>query len=110
MKYLLVIIIKNNERAYRLFERLNSLQIKGTVLPSTGLNHALMESNINQPPVFGGSRYLVEQEYESNSTVLIVIDQAKLELARSTIKEVTDNLNDAFMFAVPLDHYEGSDV
>ena len=110
MKYLLVTIIKNNERAHRLFEKLNQLKIKGTVLPSTGLNHALMESDINHPPIFGGSRYLVEQQYESNSTVIIVIDKAKLDLARSTIKEMTNNLEDAFMFAVPLDHYEGSEV
>jgi len=110
MKYLLVAILKNDERAHKLFEKLTELKIKGTVLPSTGLHHALMESSVNQPPVFGGSRYLIEQEYEANATVLIVLDEAKLELARSTIKEVTQGLSDAFMFAVPLDHYEGSDV
>ncbi|HPV69995.1 MAG TPA: hypothetical protein PK030_02970 [Bacilli bacterium] len=110
MKHLLVVILKNNERAHRLFEKLTEVNIKGTVLPSTGLNHALMESNVNHPPIFGESRYLVEQEYESNATVLIVIDDAKLEIARSTIKEITQNLTDAFMFAVPLNHYEGSDV
>ncbi|MFA5481437.1 MAG: hypothetical protein WC282_03550 [Bacilli bacterium] len=110
MKYLLVIILKNNNRAHHLFEKLTDLKIKGTVLPSTGLNHALMESSVNQPPVFGGSRYLVEQEYESNVTVLIVIDESKLDVARATIKEITNNYDDAFMFAVPLDHYEGTEV
>jgi len=110
MKHLLVVILKNNERAHRLFEKLTELNIKGTVLPSTGLNHALMESNVNHPPIFGGSRYLVEQEYESNATVLIVIDESKLDIARSTIKEITQNLTGAFMFAVPLNHYEGSEV
>lgn len=110
MKYLIVVILKNNERAHKLFEKLNDLKIKGTILPSTGLNHALMESNIEHPPIFGGTRYFVEQEYEANATLLIVIDESKVELARSTIKEVTQNLNDAFMFAVPLHHYEGSEV
>ncbi|MFA5421933.1 MAG: hypothetical protein WC344_04015 [Bacilli bacterium] len=110
MKYLLVVILKNNERAHLLFEKLHNIGIKGTVLPSTGLNHILMESNVNHPPIFGGSRYLVEQEYEANATLLIVIDESKLELARTTIKEVTQNLSEAFMFSVPLDNYEGSDV
>lgn len=111
MKYLLFAILENTENCQDLLKELSMTGFNGTVIPTASLTHTLLNSTrLEEEPFFGTLRHLVENKFEGNTTLYMVLDEEKLVIAKKIIRDVTRQftLTRGGMFEVALAGYEGS--
>lgn len=109
MKYLLVIILENENLTYPLIKKLNEKDIHGTVIPTTNMKNKLLHGEDEPLPSIGGLRHIVKPSFQENTTLLLVLKEETLEIAKQATREVTENFKDdcGKMFALPLMFSEG---
>lgn len=111
MKYLLFAILENTENCQDLLMELSKTGFNGTVIPTASLTHTLLNSTrLEEEPFFGTLRHQVNNQFEGNTTLYMVLDEDKLIVAKNIIREVTEKftLTRGGMFEVALAGYEGS--
>lgn len=108
MKLLFVAIMKNDEYRSRVLKELEKYEPTGTVIPTSSLKNAILQSNVEPLPNFGGLRQLYENERALNTTIMAVIEEEELEQLKATIKGVSiqNSENEGIMFAVPVMYFE----
>lgn len=109
MKYLLVIILENDSLSYPLIKRLDEKDIHGTVIATANMKNKLLNGEDEPLPHFGGLRHVVKPAFQESTTLLLVVREEAMEIAKEVAREVTQNFKDdcGKMFALPLTFSEG---
>ena len=107
---LLVIILNKTEVLDYLLESLSSAGISGaTIIESSGMAQAL--SRVDGSFLGSSLRGLFAGEEQDNRTILSVIKDNQLDIARKVVYSTVGNLsnpNTGIMFTVPIDFAEGT--
>lgn len=106
---LLVIILNKTEALEYLLEGMSAAGIGGaTILPSAGM--AMTLSKMNSSFISSSIRGMFSGDEDDNKTIISVIDDDQLDIARRVVYNTVGDLshaNTGIMFTVPLDYVEG---
>lgn len=107
---LLILILKKVNLMDEIIKQLAESGIKGgTILEGYGMAKALV--NMEDLPIFGMLRYLLEDEDKFACKVMMfVLKDEQIKTTRETIKKVIGDLNipnTGIMFSIPVTYVEG---
>lgn len=106
---LLIFITKKEDLIDELMKRLAMAGIRGgTVLESTGMAKSL--ANAEELPMFDVFKEIVKQQHTTSKTVLFGVEDEKVELVRTIVKEVFGDLsapNSGVLMGLPLSFVDG---
>ncbi len=106
---LLVFILSDANLQDFLLEDWSNAGIKGaTVINSTGMARALLKNSDNS--LFSSLNALFDHGVEDSRTILCLLDEEKLEVAKKVIYDVVGDLskpNTGVIFTIPVDDVEG---
>lgn len=106
---LMVIVLNKVEMLEALLETMTARGLRGaTILDSTGMLKILTENE--ELPLFGSLRYLVDPEREQNKTILLVLREDQVAVAKETVRDIVGDLtkpNTAILFTLPVEDVEG---
>lgn len=106
---LMVLILNKTEALEYLLEGLSAAGISGaTIIPSSGM--AMTLSKMNSSFLSSSIRSMFSGEVDDNKTIISVIENDQLDLARRVVYNTVGDLsqpNTGIMFTVPLDFVEG---
>lgn len=107
---LLLLILNKVELLESLLMKLTDEGINGaTILNSTGMLKELAKST-EDLPIFGSLRFHLDPERNESKTILMALEEAKIESAKAVIREVIGDLSKpdtAVMFTLPILTIEG---
>ncbi|MDO4701254.1 MAG: hypothetical protein Q4A47_01375 [Erysipelotrichaceae bacterium] len=106
------IILNNVDKLDELLTKLGDNGIQGaTILNSTGMAHHLFNGHRNEAERFIGSlRFLLNPERDENRTIICVLKDEQVLLARAAIHAVLGDLSKpdtGIIFTIPCDYIEG---
>lgn len=106
---LMVLILNKTDALEYLLEGLSAAGIGGaTIIPSSGM--AMTLSKMNSSFLSSSIRSMFSGEVDDNKTIISVIEDEQLELARRVVYNTVGDLsqpNTGIMFTIPLDFVEG---
>lgn len=104
------LVLNKTEALEQLLESLLESGIHGgTVLDSTGMMRVLDQNNDDQP-MFSALRQLFNPERKSSKTLMLLLEDDQVNVARKVINEVTGGLDKpdtGVMFGMPVMFAEG---
>ena len=104
------LVLNKTEALEQLLESLLESGIHGgTVLDSTGMMRVLDQNNDDQP-MFSALRQLFNPERKSSKTLMMLLEDDQVNVARKVINEVTGGLDKpdtGVMFGMPVMFAEG---
>lgn len=104
---LLVVTLEDTEVFLRMLNKLSINFRQGIVVPTTSLKHALLHSEIDAAPIFGSLTKLVENNYEPNNTLFLLLTEEEVEQAKETVRKITEGIEKkGIMFTVPISSME----
>lgn len=107
---LLVVTLDETEEFLQTLSKLKDDGLNGIVIPTTSLKHALMYNTVDAVPIFGSISKIVKHDFQSNHTLLMLVDEKKLEEAKKIVRDITKGLGKkGVMFALPVTFWEGLD-
>ena len=83
---LLVITIDDCDEFLATLEGLRAHGMNGIVFQSTSLKHALLNSNVDAPPIFGRVSKIMSHDFESSHTAFLLLNDDQLEHAKRAFK------------------------
>lgn len=107
---LLCLVLNETEHLNDLLFKLEKEGITGgTILESTGMAKLLYESN-RDTEIFSSMYLLMNSGHPMNKTILMVLDDDKVETAKNVIREICDFSRPGvgIMFTLPILSVEGS--
>lgn len=108
---LMVIILNKVEALEELLQTFGDCGINGaTILSSTGMARQLMGDDDSDIHFLGSLRALLNPEREENKTVLVVLKDDQVSVAREAVAKVLGDLSKpdtGILFTVPVDFIEG---
>ena len=108
---LLVITIDDCDEFLATLEGLRAHGMNGIVFQSTSLKHALLNSNVDAPPIFGRVSKIMSNDFESSHTAFLLLNDDQLEHAKRVIRRNTHGLGKkGVMFTLPVLSFEGIDA
>ena len=108
---LLVITIDDCDEFLATLEGLRAHGMNGIVFQSTSLKHALLNSNVDAPPIFGRVSKIMSPDFESSHTAFLLLNDDQLEHAKRVIRRNTHGLGKkGVMFTLPVLSFEGIDA
>ena len=108
---LLVITIDDCDEFLATLEGLRAHGMNGIVFQSTSLKHALLNSNVDAPPIFGRVGKIMSHDFESSHTAFLLLNDDQLEHAKRVIRRNTHGLGKkGVMFTLPVLSFEGIDA
>ena len=108
---LLVITIDDCDEFLATLEGLRAHGMNGIVFQSTSLKHALLNSNVDAPPIFGRVSKIMSHDFESSPTAFLLLNDDQLEHAKRVIRRNTHGLGKkGVMFTLPVLSFEGIDA
>ncbi|WP_024858393.1 hypothetical protein [Ruminococcus albus] len=106
---LMVLILNKTDALEYLLEGLSAAGIGGaTIIPSSGM--AMTLSKMNSSFLSSSIRSMFSGEEDDNKTIISVIENDQLDLARRVVYNTVGDLsqpNTGIMFTIPLDFVEG---
>lgn len=100
---LLVITIDDCDEFLATLEGLRAHGMNGIVFQSTSLKHALLNSNVDAPPIFGRVSKIMSHDFESSHTAFLLLNDDQLEHAKRVIRRNTHGLGKkGVMFTLPV--------
>lgn len=107
---LLLIVLNRVEKLDEILEKLMQYGFTGaTIINSTGMMKELAK-NIENYPIFGTLRYLIDMDREENKTIFMVLKDEQVEKAKEIIRQVIGDLSkpdSAILFTLPILSAEG---
>ncbi len=104
------VILNDTTRLSELLKALGDNGINGaTIFESTGMAHKLMGEN-DELRFIGSLKQILNPERERNTTILIVLTEEQVLLAKAAVRKVLGNLNNpdtGILFTMPIDSIEG---
>ena len=108
---LLVITIDDCDEFLATLEGLRAHGMNGIVFQSTSLKHALLNSNVDAPPIFRRVSKIMSHDFESSHTAFLLLNDDQLEHAKRVIRRNTHGLGKkGVMFTLPVLSFEGIDA
>jgi len=109
MKYLLVLICKNNEETEGLLTHLEKEGYNATVLVARSLKHFL-ESDEEEFEMFFSLRHITEHHLKDSTFAYFILDEDKIDHAKEIIRKETNNFKEikGCMYSHTLSDYEGT--
>ena len=108
---LLVITSDDCDEFLATLEGLRAHGMNGIVFQSTSLKHALLNSNVDAPPIFGRVSKIMSHDFESSHTAFLLLNDEQLEHAKRVIRRNTHGLGKkGVMFTLPVLSFEGIDA
>lgn len=111
MKKLLVLILNKTEALEEILAELADSNITGaTILSSAGMARTLSNSQYENMSFLGSLRAVLDPDRRESKTILMVIDEDKLDLAISSIENVIGSLDSpdtGIAFTIPVDFTKG---
>lgn len=105
---LLIISLDYSKDFLEALAKLKEENIEAIVFPTTSLKHALLNNTVDAPPMFGFLSKIVEHDFKESHTVMILVNDEKLEKIKGIVREITSGLGKkGFMFTVPVSFWEG---
>lgn len=107
---LLILVLNKTEKLNDLLLSLESKGVTGgTILDSTGMAKFLYGSN-GDTSMFGSMYMLMNEGRPMNKTILMALEEEKVETAKSAIREVCDFSKPGVgvMFTLPISSFECS--
>lgn len=108
---LLTLVLNKVEVLEELLAELARSGIKGaTILDSTGMATALLNSD-EELPFFGALGKVLNPDREESKTILMVLRDEQIETAKQVIQAVTGGIekpNTGILFGVPINFVEGT--
>lgn len=89
---LLVITIDDCDEFLATLEGLRAHGMNGIVFQSTSLKHALLNSNVDAPPIFGRVSKIMSHDFESSHTAFLLLNEDQIEHAKRVIRRNTHGL------------------
>ncbi|MCC8191712.1 MAG: hypothetical protein LIO41_01520 [Ruminococcus sp.] len=106
---LLLLVTKKEELLDELMKQLAMAGVRGgTVLDSTGMAKSL--ANVDGMPMFDVFKEIVKQQNTTSKTVLIGVEDEKVDVVRKTVSEVFGDLNNpntGVLMGIPLSFIDG---
>lgn len=106
---LFVTVLVEGEYMPKILKKLSENNFHGSVMPTLSIKEALLTSNVEPVPMFGGISKVVEYDHSPRPMVFVVVkhDEEVKTLAR-LINEATGGIKDkGFMYSLPIDFLEG---
>lgn len=107
---LLLIVLNRVEKLDEILEKLMQYGFTGaTIINSTGMMKELAK-NIENYPIFGTLRYLIDMDRDENKTIFMVLKDEQVEKAKEIIRKVIGDLSkpdSAILFTLPILSAEG---
>lgn len=107
---LLLIVLNRVEKLDEILEKLMQHGFTGaTIINSTGMMKELAK-NIENYPIFGTLRYLIDMDRDENKTIFMVLKDEQVEKAKEIIRQVIGDLSkpdSAILFTLPILSAEG---
>lgn len=107
---LLLIVLNRVEKLDEILEKLMQYGFTGaTIINSTGMMKELAK-NIENYPIFGTLRYLIDMDRDENKTIFMVLKDEQVEKAKEIIRQVIGDLSkpdSAILFTLPILSAEG---
>ncbi len=107
---LLLIVLNKVEKLDEILEKLMEDGFTGaTIINSTGMMKELAK-NIENYPIFGTLRYLIDKDRDENKTIFMVLKDEQVEKAKEIIRKVIGDLSkpdSAILFTLPILSAEG---
>ena len=107
---LLLIVLNRVEKLDEILEKLMEHGFTGaTIINSTGMMKELAK-NIENYPIFGTLRYLIDMDRDENKTIFMVLKDEQVEKAKEIIRRVIGDLSkpdSAILLTLPILSAEG---
>lgn len=107
----LVLILNKVDRLEDILKDFIEVGIKGaTVIDSMGMAKVLGEDKLDNIPIFGSIRMLINESYPYNKTIFVVLKDEQVPLAIDVIKKNVGELTKpgvGILFTVPINYVEG---
>lgn len=107
---LLLIVLNRVEKLDEILEKLMQHGFTGaTIINSTGMMKEIAK-NIENYPIFGTLRYLIDMDRDENKTIFMVLKDEQVEKAKEIIRQVIGDLSkpdSAILFTLPILSAEG---
>ena len=109
MKRGLYLVLKSNEQAYVIFEKLINEGYNATIVSGESLRHAV-EDYPEEHHFFNLRQLNDVKNFKESVMCMFVADEKEIEFIKQTIRDYTDNFKSikGFMYSIPLEDYEGS--
>lgn len=106
--HLLILILNKVECLDCIFKELLRIGVKGaTIVESTGMARALDDDSLS---IFGSLRLMIDQDRESNKTILMAVNDDLIPLVRQTVNEAVGGLekpDSGVLFGLPISFFDG---
>ncbi len=104
----LYLVLKSSEFAHKTLEHLKEEGFNATVMSTESLRHAI--DDFPEERHFYNLRHFENRELFESIFCMFVLSEARLEKAKSIVREDTKNFSliHGFMFSRPVEDYEGS--
>ncbi|MHB1454539.1 MAG: hypothetical protein ACYCYM_11375 [Saccharofermentanales bacterium] len=106
--HLIVLILNKTECLDFLLKELVRIGVKGaTIVDSTGLARALDDDALS---IFGSLRLMIDQDRESNKTILMAVNDDLIPLVRQTVDEAVGGIEQpdtGVLFGLPISFFDG---
>ena len=107
---LLLIVLNRVEKLDEILEKLMQHGFTGaTIINSTGMMKELAK-NIENYPIFGTLRYLIDMDRDENKTIFMVLKDEQVEKSKEIIRKVIGDLSkpdSAILLTLPILSAEG---
>lgn len=107
----LVIVLNKTEKLEDLMMEFTKSGIRGaTIVDSMGMIRVLADDHIDDIPIFGSLKMMLNENRPFNKTIFTVLNSDKVSVAIDCVKRVIGDLNKegvGIMFTVPVNFAEG---
>lgn len=106
---LFVTVLVKGEYMPKILKKLSDNNFHGSVLTTMSIKDALLNSNIDEGPVFGGISRVVNYTQDSRPMLFIVVkDDEEVKTLGRLVNEATNGIADkGFMYSIPVNFAEG---
>jgi hypothetical protein len=101
---LFVTVLVEGEYMPKILKKLSENNFHGSVMPTLSIKKALLTSNVEPVPMFGGISKVVEYDHSPRPMVFVVV---KHDEEVKTLARLIGIKDKGFMYSLPIDFLEG---
>ena len=111
---LLVIVTNEREKVGEIFKEFIEVGVGGaTAIDTQGMARILYDKNVDNIPLFGSLKMLINDRYPFNKTIFVVLDDELVKPAIEAAKKALGDIskpNVGILFVLPVEYVEGGSL
>jgi len=111
---LLVIVTNEREKVGEIFKEFVEIGVGGaTAIDTQGMARILYDKNVDNIPLFGSLKMLIDDKYPFNKTIFVVLDDELVKPAIQAVKRALGDMNKpnvGILFVLPVEYVEGGSL